>query len=908
MRLRIFLGVTLLAAASQAAAAPVTTSIKLDNLGYRPLDPKVVIFTANPGATVQVRTPSNTVVFTVPTSGGTIVAKGQDGPSSNDTVWWVDFTPFAVPGTYHLFSPSLNLQSYDFVVRGDAYRDVARAALKTFYYQRCSTPKPSAYAGSWSDATACHLADRTTGPALGNTDRGIKDLTGGWHDAGDYNKYVWSATSNAILFLLRAYEDQPAFRGDDLGVPESGNGTPDVLDEVKWELDWLLKMQLADGSVLRRTHVPTFLSDSPPSVDTHLRYYYDPDLESGGVFAGTMALAARVYAAAGQAGYAATLKAAALRTWTWLATQGSDEFKVWAAAEIFRLDPAVNGTRAFVDAYHPNNWGGVFFNVMAYDTQAALTYVQAPGATLAVVTQMRANVANQVDYIFSSDDLYRDGMPDWSYYWGSSSIRAGYGVFLLRAAQLGSTGSHSADECRRHALDFLHFFHGQNALNMAYLSNLSALGGEHSSWQFYHSWFGYSGNAYSSANFIGKPAAVSEPFYPYFAGVDNHGVNDNKASALGPPPGFVVGGPNTSYSGDTTPPLGSNGYNRFYRDWCEQGVGDPRTWEITENSIGYQGPYAALAAAFMAAAHPLALGLDAAASGSSDGNHVFEPGETVTVAPVWRNATAATLGFSGTASSFMGPAGPTYTIADAAAAYGPLAAGQSGGCGANCYALGVSGPRPATHWDATVRETVDTGEARTWTLHLADSFSDVPRASPFYAFVETLLHKGVTGGCAPGSFCPAGSTTRAQMATFVLAAKEGSGYAPPACVAGSELFPDVPAGSPFCRWIEELARRAVVGGCGGGSYCPDAPVSRAQVAVFVLASREGTGYVPPACTTPLFSDVPPGSPFCRWVEEMVRRGVVSGCGGGQYCPDAPVTREQMSVFLALTFGLALYGP
>ena len=820
MRLRTrltVLGVAILTASTAPApAAPVTTSIKLDSLGYRPRDEKVAIFTANPGATVQVRTPAGSVVFTIPTSGGSITAKGQDGPASNDTVWWVDFSPVVAPGTYHLYSPSLNQQSYDFDVRGDAYGPVARAALKSFYYQRCSTPKLAAYAGPWSDG-ACHLADRTMGPAAGNTNHGIKDLSGGWHDAGDYNKYVWSAVSTAALFLLRAYEDQPAFRGDDFGIPESGNGTPDVLDEVKWELDWLLKMQLADGSVLRRAHVPGFASDSPPSADANLRFYYDPDLESGGVFAGTCAYAARVYAAAGMNGYATTLKAAALRAWTWLQGQGGDDIKAWAAAEVFRLDPTVTSARDYVNAYHPNNWTGVFFNVMAYDTQAALTYVQTPAATPAVVTQMRANIGNQVDYIFSSDDLYRDGMPDWSYYWGSNSIRAGYGVFLLRAVQLGSTGSHTAADCRRHAQDFLHFFHGQNALDMAYLSNLSGLGGEHSSWQLYHAWFGDSRNAYSRANYIGKPAAVSEPHYPYFTGVDNHGANDNNASALGPPPGFVVGGPNTSYSGDTTPPLGSNGYNRFYRDWCEQRFGDPRTWEITENSIGYEGPYAALAAAYMATAHPSALALDPAAGPGSDGNRVFEPGETVTVVPAWRNATAASFSLAGAAASFSGPTGPTYTIVDSTAAYGPLAPGQSGGCAGDCYALRVAGSRPAAHWDATVRETVDTGEAKTWTVHLGESFADVPRSNPFYSYVETLLHKSVTGGCAAGAYCPAGSTTRAQMAAFVLVAREGSGYAPAACVAGAERFPDVPAGSPFCRWVEELARRGVVGGCGGGT-------------------------------------------------------------------------------------------
>ena len=76
--------------------------------------------------------------------------------------------------------------------------------------------------------------------------------------------------------------------------------------------------------------------------------------------------------------------------------------------------------------------------------------------------------------------------------------------------------------------------------------------------------------------------------------------------------------------------------------------------------------------------------------------------------------------------------------------------------------------------------------------------------------------------------------------------------------------------------------------------------------VFVLVAKEGSGYVPPACTTPVFNDVPGNNPFCHWIEELTRRGVVSGCGN--YCPAAPVTREQMGVFLSATFGLTLYGP
>ena len=121
------------------------------------------------------------------------------------------------------------------------------------------------------------------------------------------------------------------------------------------------------------------------------------------------------------------------------------------------------------------------------------------------------------------------------------------------------------------------------------------------------------------------------------------------------------------------------------------------------------------------------------------------------------------------------------------------------------------------------------------------------------------------------------------------------------------MFADVPVSSPFCRWIEELARRGVVAGCGGGNYCPTAPVTREQMAVFVLRTLDPT-LNPPACAPPNSSRRPrETSPFCRWIEELARRGVVTGCGGGNYCPAAAVTREQMSVFLAVTFGLALYG-
>jgi hypothetical protein len=292
------------------------------------------------------------------------------------------------------------------------------------------------------------------------------------------------------------------------------------------------------------------------------------------------------------------------------------------------------------------------------------------------------------------------------------------------------------------------------------------------------------------------------------------------------------------------------------------------------------------------------------------GNGVLEPGETVFVIPAWRNFNGSSLNFTGTTSDLVGPAGPTYLLVDSAASYGTVANGATGAC-TDCYQVLVVRPatRPATHWDLTVRETIGPaalGQVKTWTLHVGESFPDVPPAHPFYRFVETLLHVGVTAGCTATTYCPDGSTTREQMAVFLLRAKEGGGYTPPPCT--SAPFPDVPCASPFAAWVQELVTRGITAGCGGGLYCPTNPVTREQMAVFLLKTHDGAAFTPPPCTTATFTDVPCASPFAAWVQELVARGITAGCGGGLYCPGDLVTRGQMAVFLTKTFGLALYGP
>jgi hypothetical protein len=156
----------------------------------------------------------------------------------------------------------------------------------------------------------------------------------------------------------------------------------------------------------------------------------------------------------------------------------------------------------------------------------------------------------------------------------------------------------------------------------------------------------------------------------------------------------------------------------------------------------------------------------------------------------------------------------------------------------------------------------------------------------------------------------AGTVQNREAARSNVTDIEVSGFPPPSCVPGEELFIDVPAASGFCRWIEELARIGVVTGCGGGAYCPGNPVTRAQMPVFLLKTLEGSGYTPPSCVpgAEVFNDVPAANGFCRWIEDLARRGVTSGCSAVAYCPTSPVTRAQMPVFLLKTLEGSGYAP
>jgi uncharacterized repeat protein (TIGR03803 family) len=178
-------------------------------------------------------------------------------------------------------------------------------------------------------------------------------------------------------------------------------------------------------------------------------------------------------------------------------------------------------------------------------------------------------------------------------------------------------------------------------------------------------------------------------------------------------------------------------------------------------------------------------------------------------------------------------------------------------------------------------------------------FLDVPQSDPFHDFIEMIFRRGITAGCTAGQYCPDLSVTRAQMAAFLLKAEHGSAYLPPSCTG---LFDDVACPSLFADWIEQLAAEGITAGCGVSAFCPASPVTRAQMAVFLLKTEHGPIYTPPPCGN-LFLDVACPSLFADWIEQLAAENVTGGCGGGNYCPGSPNTRGQMAVFLTKAFHL-----
>ncbi|MBL8061825.1 MAG: DUF4082 domain-containing protein [Anaerolineales bacterium] len=219
-----------------------------------------------------------------------------------------------------------------------------------------------------------------------------------------------------------------------------------------------------------------------------------------------------------------------------------------------------------------------------------------------------------------------------------------------------------------------------------------------------------------------------------------------------------------------------------------------------------------------------------------------------------------------------------------------------------------------TSYSICIRSTDSSAQSTTkaFTITINDAidtatFSDVPTSHWAWQFIESIYAAGITGGCgsSPLIYCPDAPITRAQMAVFLLKGINGASYAPPA-VGGSTGFMDVPTDHWAAAWIKQLAAQGITGGCGNGNYCPEEPVTREQMAVFLLKAKHGFGYLPPSVGSSTgFTDVATDHWAAAWIAQLAAEGITSGCGNGNYCPANAVTRDQMAVFLQRAFNLPL---
>lgn len=293
----------------------------------------------------------------------------------------------------------------------------------------------------------------------------------------------------------------------------------------------------------------------------------------------------------------------------------------------------------------------------------------------------------------------------------------------------------------------------------------------------------------------------------------------------------------------------------------------------------------------------------------SDLNGILEPDEIVMVEPSRAVSTSAAM--TGTIQNYNGPSVAVYPLYDTQANYGTPAIGARTNCWAtgDCYLISASaGARPAQHWDATLRETNSVLGTADFLVHIGDTFTDVPRSNSFYRYVEAMAHWGITSGCAPRQFCPSTSSRR-DFVIFLMRSRNAKlNIQAPACT--TPPFADIPCSDFGAPYILQAKQLGATNGCDGVNFCPNNPISRAEVAVMVI---KALGITPPPCGD-FFADVqctPTTTTPKHWaadfISELYRRGLTTGCSTQprNFCPNDVVTRDAMSAFAIRAFDLGI---
>jgi endoglucanase len=612
--------------------------IVVDQFGYPTKASKVaVIRDPQTGYDSAVHFTPGTHYAVIDQSTGTIVKSGTPtawnrGATDNvsgDKVWWFDFSDVTTPGRYTVVDVDQGFRSVEFDIDDHVYRSVLKHAMRMYLYQRAGFEKTAATAGSaWADGPS-HMGpgqDPQSHSWLAKTDASqVRDLRGGWFDAGDDNKYT-SWTARNVIILLRAYDENPSAFGDDSGIAESGNGVPDVLDEAKWALDWLKRTQNVDGSLLC---VQSLAEASPPSSATGPSYYGPPTTAATLMGAAVFAYAAKIYSARSEAdlrAYANDLATRAKKAWDWATANPSvlyynnDNAKQPGSGGLAAGQQEMDDSQRFFAKFEAavylyeqtgdasyksfveSNYASILANCgpTQWDTDrqdALLYYTRLPritdGIRSTILTKFITNVTrrpDQLPMVTGNKDPYRAPIKD--YVWGSNQSKAAQARLYQLLALYGSDPA-IVKTANSAALEYLHYIHGVNPLGLVYLTNMKRAGAENSANTLYHSWF-----AHGSAR--------------WDKGTD---------ATPGPPPGYLVGGPNPGFALDPcctaapgtsayqcfgaaafslcshsyAPPLGQpamKSYRQFNEGWPAD------SWEVSEPSTGYQASYIRVLAAY----------------------------------------------------------------------------------------------------------------------------------------------------------------------------------------------------------------------------------------------------------------------------------------------------------------------
>jgi endoglucanase len=383
---------------------------------------------------------------------------------TGDAVRSADFSSFDEPGNFVLEVGSY-ATSPSFEIGETVYNNILQTSLLGLYGQRCGVALQFDYVGDTFSHAICHQNDALFDPNLVPGQSGQLDATGGWHDAGDYGKYTVNGAFSAA-FLLKAWEDFGQPLGNVNHIPEYTDSLPSILAEAKVELDWLLKMQSPDGTVLDLICPKSYPGDSVmPEADSPPRYFLPAAAADTSYFAAVAAMASRVFLPFDNT-YANTLLAAAQNAMAWLAINSADvpvkdgtsnarllaggpyavsaaadsPPRVWAAVELWRtsgegdLTAIETDLRAMAVA---SNWDWPTPGNLALFDYAASDSILRDAAT---VTKIQGAITTVADGLVATAQSYGYGraLGAGTYYWGSNGLVARTAMTLQAAFRITS--------------------------------------------------------------------------------------------------------------------------------------------------------------------------------------------------------------------------------------------------------------------------------------------------------------------------------------------------------------------------------------------------------------------------------------------------------------------------------------